>query len=126
MEILPVINKIDLPSARPDEIKEEIEDVIGIDCQDAPLISAKEGLNIEDVLEAIVKKVPPPGGDPDAPLKALIFDSYYDTYKGVCKGFEGTIKPGKKIKMMATDKFEVVEVGVSIQNILVDKLRLGM
>lgn len=130
LEILPVINKIDLPSARPDEIKEEIEDVIGIDCQDAPLISAKEGLNIEDVLEAIVKKVPPPGGDPDAPLKALIFDSYYDTYKGVVcyvRVFEGTIKPGMKIKMMATDKeFEVVEVGVSTsKNILVDKLEAG-
>lgn len=130
LEILPVINKIDLPSARPDEIKEEIEDVIGIDCQDAPLISAKEGLNIEDVLEAIVKKVPPPGGDPDTPLKALIFDSYYDTYKGVVcyvRVFEGTIKPGMKIKMMATDKeFEVVEVGVSTsKNILVDKLEAG-
>ena len=107
LEILPVINKIDLPSARPEEIKKEIEDVIGIDCEDVPLISAKEGLNIEDVLEDIVNKVPAPVGDPNAPLKALIFDSYYDSYKGVIcyiRVFEGTIKPGMEIKMMATGK----------------------
>ncbi|MBM7614667.1 translation elongation factor 4 [Alkaliphilus hydrothermalis] len=116
LEIIPVINKIDLPSARPDEIKKEIEDIIGLDASDAPLISAKEGLNITDVLEAIVAKVPSPKDDEDAPLKALIFDSYYDNYKGVVayiRVVEGSIKKGMKIKMMATNKtFEVVEVGV--------------
>ncbi len=116
LEILPVINKIDLPSARPDEIKAEIEDIIGLDASDAPLISAKSGLNIEDVLEAIVEKVPAPQGDKDAPLKALIFDSYYDAYKGVVayvRVYEGTVKKGMTIKMMNTNKkFEVTEVGV--------------
>ncbi len=116
LEIIPVINKIDLPSARPDEIKQEIEDIIGLDASDAPLISAKEGLNIIDVLEAIVQKVPSPTEDEDAPLKALIFDSYYDNYKGVIayiRVVEGSLKKGMKIKMMATNKtFEVVEVGV--------------
>ncbi|MCR8746556.1 translation elongation factor 4 [Romboutsia lituseburensis] len=116
LEILPVINKIDLPSARPDEIKTEIEDIIGIDASEAPLVSAKSGLNIEDVLETIVKKVPAPQGDKEAPLKALIFDSYYDAYKGVVayvRVFEGTVKKGMTIKMMNTNKkFEVTEVGV--------------
>jgi len=116
LEIIPVINKIDLPSARPDEIKTEIEDIIGLDASEAPLISAKEGLNIEDVLESIVKNVPFPKGDEDAPLKALVFDSYYDSYKGVIayiRVVEGKVKKGTKIKMMATNKeFEVVEVGV--------------
>ena len=116
LEIVPVINKIDLPSARPDEIKKEIEDVIGIEAQDAPLVSAKSGLNIEDVLEAVVEKVPYPDGDPEAPLKALIFDSYYDSYKGVVsymRVMEGTVKPGTKIKLMATNKiYDVNEVGV--------------
>ena len=116
LEILPVINKIDLPSARPDEIKTEIEDIIGLDASDAPLISAKSGLNIEDVLEAIVEKVPAPTGDKEAPLKALIFDSYYDSYKGVIvyvRIKEGTVKPGDRIRMMATGaEFDVVEVGV--------------
>ncbi len=116
LEIIPVINKIDLPSARPDEIKREIEDIIGLDASDAPLISAKEGINITDVLEAIVSKVPAPKGDPEAPLKALIFDSYYDNYKGVIayvRIVEGTVRKGTKIKMMATNKeFEVTEVGV--------------
>lgn len=116
LEILPVINKIDLPSARPDEIKAEIEDIIGLDASEAPLISAKSGLNIEDVLEAIVKNVPAPQGDKDAPLKALIFDSYYDAYKGVVayvRVFGGTVKKGMTIKMMNTNKkFEVTEVGV--------------
>ena len=116
LEILPVINKIDLPSARPDEIKTEIEDIIGLDASDAPLISAKSGLNIEDVLEAIVEKVPAPTGDKEAPLKALIFDSYYDAYKGVVayvRIFEGSVKKGMTIKMMNTNKkFEVTEVGV--------------
>ncbi|MGL5650440.1 MAG: translation elongation factor 4 [Paraclostridium sp.] len=116
LEILPVINKIDLPSARPDEIKTEIEDIIGLDASEAPLISAKSGLNIEDVLEAIVKNVPAPQGDTEAPLKALIFDSYYDAYKGVVayvRVYEGTVKKGMTIKMMNTNKkFEVTEVGV--------------
>lgn len=117
LEILPVVNKIDLPSARPDEVKKEIEDIIGIDCENAPLISAKEGLNIEDVLEDIVEKVPAPTGDPNAPLKALIFDSYYDSYKGVTcyiRVFDGTIKPGMIIRMMSTgNAFEVTEVGIN-------------
>ncbi|MBC8590782.1 translation elongation factor 4 [Wansuia hejianensis] len=130
LEIIPVINKIDLPSARTDEVKREIEDVIGIDCEDAPLISAKEGLNIEDVLEAIVNKVPAPTGDPKAPLKALIFDSYYDTYKGVIcyiRVVEGTIKAGMEIKMMSTGKtFEVTEVGVNTsKHVVLDELCAG-
>ncbi|WP_206459031.1 translation elongation factor 4 [Anaerovorax sp. IOR16] len=116
LEILPVINKIDLPSASPDEVKEEIEDVIGIEAQDAPLISAKEGLNIEDVLEAIVKKIPAPNGDPDGKFKALIFDSYYDNYKGVviyARVFDGKVKKGDVIRLMNTKKkYEVTEVGV--------------
>lgn len=116
LEIVPVINKIDLPSARPEEVKKEVEDVIGLECDNAPLISAKNGINIEDVLEAIVKKVPAPEGDSEASLKALIFDSYYDSYKGVIayvRVKEGTVKAGTKIKMMATGKeFEVTEVGV--------------
>ncbi|MDO6354488.1 translation elongation factor 4 [Caloramator sp. CAR-1] len=116
LEIIPVINKIDLPSARPDEIKKEIEDVIGLDCSDAPLISAKVGLGIEDVLKAIVEKIPCPEGDEDAPLRALIFDSYYDSYKGVIcyiRVKEGTIKKGMKIKLMASKKeYEVTEVGI--------------
>ncbi|MGL5244373.1 MAG: translation elongation factor 4, partial [Sarcina sp.] len=116
LEIVPVINKIDLPSARPDEIKKEIEDVIGIEAQDAPLISAKTGLNIEDVLETVVKHVPCPEGDEEAPLKALIFDSYYDSYKGVVcyvRIKDGVVKPGTKIKFMSLNKvYEVTEVGV--------------
>jgi GTP-binding protein LepA len=116
LEIVPVINKIDLPSARPEEIKTEIEDIIGLDASEAPLISAKDGTNIEQVLEAIVHKVPAPKGDIDAPLKALIFDSYYDSYKGVIsyvRVFEGKVKKGDRIKMMNTKKvFEVTEVGV--------------
>ena len=116
LEIVPVINKIDLPSARPEEIKTEIEDIIGLDASKAPLISAKEGINIQDVLEAIVINMPPPKGDENAPLKALIFDSYYDSYKGVVafiRVFEGTLKKGMRIKMMNTKKvFEVNEVGI--------------
>ncbi|WP_304206119.1 translation elongation factor 4 [Peptostreptococcus russellii] len=116
LEILPIVNKIDLPSARPDFVKGEIEDLIGLDCSEAPLISAKNGINIEDVLEDIVKNVPAPTGDPDAPLKALIFDSYYDAYKGVVayvRVFEGTVKKGMIIEMMnSKKKFEVTEVGV--------------
>jgi GTP-binding protein LepA len=130
LEIVPVINKIDLPSARPDEIKTEIEDVIGLEAHDAPLISAKEGINIEDVLEAIVSKVPHPEGDEDGPLKALVFDSYYDSYKGVVAFIrvkEGTVKKGDIIHMMATKKnFEVTEVGIlSPGQISVDKLQAG-
>ncbi|HEY8443477.1 MAG TPA: translation elongation factor 4 [Clostridia bacterium] len=116
LEILPVINKIDLPSARPEEVKKEIEDVIGLDASNAPLISAKEGINIEDVLEYIVKYIPAPKGDKEAPLKALIFDSYYDNYKGaVClvRVMDGSVKPGTKIKIWSTGKvFETVEVGI--------------
>ena len=130
LELLPIINKIDLPSARPDEIKKEIEDVIGLEAHDAPLISAKKGIGIEDVLEQIVSKVPAPTGDEKAPLKALIFDSYYDSYKGVVcyvRVKDGEVKAGDEIIMMSTGKkFEVVEVGVSTSSHLVlDKLSAG-
>jgi GTP-binding protein LepA len=130
LEIVPVINKIDLPSARPDEIKNEIEDVIGIEAEDAPLVSAKTGLNIEDVLEAIVEKIPAPDGDETAPLRALIFDSNYDSYRGVVchiRVKEGSIKPGMKIKLMATNKsYEVTETGVFAPNFLPnDGLKAG-
>ncbi|MCI1721628.1 MAG: translation elongation factor 4 [Lachnospiraceae bacterium] len=115
LEILPVINKIDLPSARPEETVREIEDVIGLDCSEAPLISAKTGENVHAVLEAIVHKLPAPSGDPDQPLKALIFDSLYDSYRGVivfCRVMDGTVRKGTKIRMMATGaEFETVEVG---------------
>ena len=122
LEIAPVINKIDLPSARPEEIKKEIEDVIGIDASEAPMISAKTGLNIGDVLEYVVKNIPSPDGDEEAPLKALIFDSYYDSYKGVVcivRVMDGKIKIGSKIKLMATNKFyDVTEVGVFTPGVL--------
>lgn len=115
LEILPVINKIDLASARPDETAQEIEDVIGLDASDAPRISAKNGINIEDVLENIVKYVPAPEGDDEAPLKALIFDSYYDNFKGVIcfvRIKDGSVAPGDKIRTYMSDKqFEVTEVG---------------
>ena len=115
LDVFPVINKIDLPSAEPQRVIDEIEDVIGIEAQDAPLISAKNGINIEDVLEQIVQKIPAPTGDPNAPLKALIFDSIYDSYKGVivfCRLKEGTIRKGTRAKMMATGAVaDVVEVG---------------
>ena len=115
LDVFPVINKIDLPSARPDWVADEIEDVIGIEAHDAPRISAKTRLNVEDVLEAIVHKIPAPTGDANAPLKALIFDSLYDSYKGVivfCRIKEGTVKKGMRIRMMATGaEEEVVEVG---------------
>ncbi len=116
LEIVPVINKIDLPSARPEEVRQEIEDIIGIDASFAPLVSAKLGTNIEDVLEAIVQHIPAPEGDDDAPLQALIFDSYYDSYKGVIvyiRVKEGQVHVGDKIRMMATGAtFDVVEVGI--------------
>lgn len=130
LEIAPVINKIDLQSARPDEVKQEIEDVIGIPAEDAPLISAKTGLNIEDVIKTIIDKVPAPNGDEEAPLKALIFDSYYDSYKGVVayvRIFDGVVKPGTKIKFMNTNKtYDVTEVGVFTPGPLkMEELRAG-
>ena len=116
LDVVPVINKVDLPSADPERVINEIEDVIGLEAQDAPQISAKTGLNVESVLEEIVEKIPSPTGDENAPLKALIFDSYYDSYKGVIvyvRIKEGTVKPGDRIRMMATGaEFDVVEVGV--------------
>ena len=116
LDIMPVINKIDLPSADPERVINEIEDVIGLEAQDAPLISAKNGINIEDVLEQIVAKIPAPNGDANAPLKALIFDSVYDAYKGViifCRVMEGSVKAGTRIRMMATGaEAEVVELGI--------------
>ena len=115
LDVMPVINKVDLPSAEPERAIEEIEDIIGIEAMDAPQISAKTGLNVDEVLEQIVEKIPAPGGDPAAPLQALIFDSLYDSYKGVivfCRIKEGTVKKGTPILMMATGaKAEVVEVG---------------
>ena len=132
LEVVPVINKVDLPSAEPQRVIDEIEDVIGLEAQDAPQISAKTGLNVEQVLEAIVEKIPAPGGDPEAPLKALIFDSLYDSYKGVivfCRIMEGTVKKGTAIRMMATGaEAEVVEVGYfgAGQFIPSDELSAGM
>ncbi|MBR4174935.1 MAG: translation elongation factor 4 [Lachnospiraceae bacterium] len=115
LDVFPVINKIDLPSAQPQRVKDEIEDVIGIEAQDAPLISAKNGIGIEDVLEAIVEKIPAPTGDENKPLKALIFDSVYDPYKGVIVFFrimDGSVRKGSHVRMMATGaEFEVVETG---------------
>ena len=116
LEIMPVLNKIDLPSARPDEVRAEIEEVIGVDASDAPLVSAKEGTGVEELLEEIVKKIPAPGGDEQARLKALIFDSYYDNYKGVViytRVFDGEVRKGDMIRLMNTKKkYEVTEVGV--------------
>ena len=115
LDVFPVINKIDLPSAEPEKVREEIEDVIGLDASEAPLISAKQGIGVEDVLEAVIRNIPAPEGDPDAPLKALIFDSLYDSYRGVivfCRLRDGRIRRGTKVKMMATGAVaEVVEVG---------------
>ena len=130
LTIVPVLNKIDLPSSRPEEIIKEIEEVIGILAEDAPQISAKEGVNIEGVLEKIVADVPPPTGDEEAPLKALIFDSYYDSYKGAVayvRIMEGSVKKGDKILMMATGKkFEIVEVGISVPGPFpMEELRAG-
>ncbi|MBS4217092.1 translation elongation factor 4 [Bacillus sp. FJAT-49711] len=130
LEILPVINKIDLPAADPERVRREIEDVIGLDASEAVLASAKAGIGIEDILEQIVEKVPAPAGDPEGPLKALIFDSLYDAYRGVIASIrvmEGTVKAGDKIRMMATGKeFEVNEVGVHAPKpVLVDELTVG-
>ncbi|ACM60653.1 GTP-binding protein LepA [Caldicellulosiruptor bescii] len=131
LEIIPVINKIDLPSARPEEVKKEIEDVIGLDASDAPLISAKMGINIEEVLERIVRDIPPPKGDDTKPLKALIFDSLYDNYKGVLayvRVFDGVVKPNMTIKMMSTGaQFTVTEVGYFKPGMLIpcEELRAG-
>ncbi len=132
LDVVPVINKIDLPSADPERVVNEIEDVIGIEAQDAPRISAKTGLNIEEVLERIVEKIPAPSGNPDGPLKALIFDSIYDSYKGViifCRFMDGSFRKGTTIRMMASGaEAEVVEVGIfgAGQFIPVDELSAGM
>ena len=132
LDVFPVINKVDLPSAQPDHVAAEIEDVIGLDASDAPRISAKTGENVEAVLDAIVEKIPAPNGDPEAPLQALIFDSIYDSYKGViifCRVMEGTVKRGTPIRLMATGAEEdVVEVGYfgAGQFIPCDELSAGM
>ena len=132
LEILPVINKIDLPSADPDRVASEIEDVIGLDCENCPRISAKTGANVGDVLEQIVQTLPPPTGDREAPLSALIFDSLYDSYRGVivfCRVFDGILKKGMKVRMMATGtEADVVEVGYFApgQFIPCDQLEAGM
>ncbi|MGC5773845.1 translation elongation factor 4 [Paenibacillus pabuli] len=130
LEILPVINKIDLPSADPERVKQEVEDVIGLDTSNAVLASAKAGIGIKEILEQVVQSVPAPQGDPDQPLKALIFDSHYDPYKGVIvyiRVIDGKIKSGSKIKMMATGKsFEVIEVGAFKPRMtIVDELNVG-
>ncbi|MEK3731217.1 MULTISPECIES: translation elongation factor 4 [Paenibacillus] len=130
LEILPVINKIDLPSADPDRVKQEIEDVIGLDASEAVLASAKAGIGIKEILEQVVQKVPAPTGQSENPLKALIFDSHYDPYKGVIvyvRVIDGSIKAGSKIKMMATGKtFEVIEVGAFKPRMsIVDELQVG-
>ncbi len=132
LDVFPVINKIDLPSAEPQRVKDEIEDVIGIEAQDAPMISAKNGIGIEEVLEQVVQKIPAPKGNPDAPLSALIFDSLYDSYKGViifCRLVDGRVKKGTRIRMMATGaSADVVEVGYfgAGQFIPCDELSAGM
>ena len=130
LEIIPVINKIDLPSADPEKVKHEIEDVIGLDASEAVLASAKTGIGIEEILDAIIDKVPAPSGDVNAPLQALIFDSYFDAYKGVIayvRVMDGNIKPGMKLKMMATDKtFEVTDVGIFKPSLInIDELGPG-
>ncbi len=131
LEIIPVINKIDLPSADPERVKHEVENVIGLDCSEAPLISAKSGLNVDQVLESIVKHVPPPKGNPNSPLQALIFDSIYDSYRGVITFVrikEGTLKVGDKIRFMATNaEYEILECGVrNPKEVKLTELSCGM
>ena len=130
LELLPVVNKIDLPAAEPDRVKQELEDVIGIDQEDVVLASAKSNIGIEEILEKIVDVVPAPDGDPEAPLKALIFDSEYDPYRGVISSIriiDGVVKAGDRIKMMATGKeFEVTEVGINTPKQLpIEELTVG-
>ena len=130
LEILPVINKIDLPAADPERVREEIEDVIGLDASEAVLASAKANIGIEEILEQIVAKVPAPEGDPEAPLQALIFDSVYDAYRGVIASIrivQGRVKAGDKIRMMATGaEFEVIEVGIHTPHVTpVEELTVG-
>ncbi|PWK08385.1 translation elongation factor 4 [Tumebacillus permanentifrigoris] len=130
LEIVPVINKIDLPSAEPERVKQEIEEVIGLDASDAVLASAKSGIGIQEILEQIVAKVPAPTGDPDAPLQALIYDSYFDPYKGVIvqmRIVNGSLKAGQKVRMMATEaEYEVIEVGkLTPRMVAVDELMVG-
>src|SRR6202008_4975929 len=116
LEIIPVINKIDLPGAQPDEARRQIQDIVGLDASGAILASAKEGRGVKEILEAIVQRLPPPTGDPDAPLKALIFDSWYDAYRGVIiltRVIDGLLRPGIKIRLMAKgQEYEVEQVGV--------------
>ena len=130
LEILPVINKIDLPAADPERVRREVEEVIGLDASEAVYASAKAGIGIEEILEQIVEKVPAPTGDPDAPLKALIFDSHYDPYRGVIayiRIIDGSVKPGDTVRMMATGKeFEVLETVYSHhKKHAVDELNVG-
>jgi len=130
LEVFPVLNKIDLPSAEPERVRAEIEEIIGLDASDAVVASAKMGIGIAEILEAIVKKIPPPKGDPEAPLKALIFDSWYDPYQGVIvlvRLVDGSLKKGERIKLMANRKeYEVLKVGVfSPHPVVVDELTAG-
>ncbi|MDD2366293.1 MAG: translation elongation factor 4 [Desulfuromonadaceae bacterium] len=122
LEVFPVLNKIDLPAADPDRVKQEIEDIIGIDAHDAVLASAKEGVGTHEILEEIIKKIPPPVGDPNAPLKALLFDSWYDQYQGVIilvRIFDGTIRKGEKIQLMSTNcSFEALKIGIFAPNMI--------
>src|SRR5207342_803194 len=130
LEIIPVINKIDLPSAQPEEARRQIEEIIGLDASTAILASAKEGIGIADVLEAVIERLPPPAGDAEAPLKALIFDSWYDAYRGVVivvRAIDGVLRPKTKMRLMATKQdFEVLDLGVfSPKAIPVDELGVG-
>src|SRR6185436_9573794 len=130
LEIIPVINKIDLPGAQPDEARRQIQDIIGLDASGAILASAKEGKGVKEILEAVVHRLPPPTGDPDAPLKALIFDSWYDPYRGVViltRIIDGVMKPGQKIRLMAAgQEYEIDQIGVfSPKPVKVESLGVG-